>query len=263
MLFPSLLGAVLVLCTTLLIYRTLTLVYDHDHRPIPNTRRTATPTRLLIVLGSGGHTAEMFALLRDLDTQKYSHRSYIVSSGDLFSARKAGEFEQRLAERDDPAYDSHKAKLQGQPDAAGSFDIAVVPRARRVHQSLLTTPYSSLRCLFAAMQILKRPKTMPPSVVQVRSGSEERAPLGYPELMLTNGPGTGVIVVLASFIVRLLGLRGTEGKMHTIYVESWARVRRLSLSGKILLRVVDRFIVQWETLIEATNGRAEYIGVLV
>jgi beta-1,4-N-acetylglucosaminyltransferase len=49
--------------------------------------------------------------------------------------------------------------------------------------------------------------------------------------------------------------------MRTIYVESWARVRRLSLSGTILVGVVDRFLVQWEGL--RGLGRAEYIGVLV
>lgn len=37
--------------------------------------------------------------------------------------------------------------------------------------------------------------------------------------------------------------------LHTpkiIYVESWARVTSLSLSGKILRPLVDKFIVQWD-----------------
>ena len=45
-------------------------------------------------------------------------------------------------------------------------------------------------------------------------------------------------------------------------VRSFARVKTLSLSGKLLLRVVDRFLVQWEEL-EGAGGRAEYWGILV
>lgn len=41
--------------------------------------------------------------------------------------------------------------------------------------------------------------------------------------------------------MQVLGLRYTR----IIYVESFARVKSLSLSGKILKGVVDCFIVQW------------------
>jgi beta-1,4-N-acetylglucosaminyltransferase len=56
--------------------------------------------------------------------------------------------------------------------------------------------------------------------------------------------------------------------MRTVYIESWARVKTLSLSGKILKPLVDRFVVQWETLQKKVGekergGRAEYVGVLV
>jgi len=47
-----------------------------------------------------------------------------------------------------------------------------------------------------------------------------------------------------------------------IYVESFARVKSLSLSGKILYWLVDRFIVQWPGLSERYK-RAEYHGILV
>ena len=51
--------------------------------------------------------------------------------------------------------------------------------------------------------------------------------------------------------------------MRTIYVESWARVRGLSLSGKILVAVgaCERVLVQWEGLGRA--GKGEFKGVLV
>lgn len=51
--------------------------------------------------------------------------------------------------------------------------------------------------------------------------------------------------------------------MRSIYVESWARVNGLSLSGKILvaLGAVDRVLVQWEGL--AQKGKGEFRGCLV
>jgi len=41
---------------------------------------------------------------------------------------------------------------------------------------------------------------------------------------------------------KLVGLHSPR----VIYVESWARVKSLSLSGKILRHVVDKFVVQWD-----------------
>jgi len=42
-------------------------------------------------------------------------------------------------------------------------------------------------------------------------------------------------------MVQVLGLRYTR----IIYVESFARVKSLSLSGKLVRRFVDMFLVQW------------------
>jgi beta-1,4-N-acetylglucosaminyltransferase len=44
-----------------------------------------------------------------------------------------------------------------------------------------------------------------------------------------------------------------------IFVESFCRVEELSLTGKILYQIVDRFIVQWPGLSEK-HSRAEYLG---
>jgi beta-1,4-N-acetylglucosaminyltransferase len=82
-----------------------------------------------------------------------------------------------------------------------------------------------------------------------------------PDLILTNGPATGVIVVIASLVVRYFGLQ-RGGQMRTVFVESWARVKTLSISGNILLylALTDRFFVQWEAL---KGGRKEWRGFLV
>ncbi|KAI9866911.1 MAG: UDP-N-acetylglucosamine transferase subunit [Pleopsidium flavum] len=189
----------------------------------------------------------MFRLLHGIHPSSYTHRSYVTSEGDDFSALKAHEYEKELAVKH-PA----KRSLMNE-DFRANYDISTIPRARKIHQSLLTTPVSVFRCLWACFAIL-------PSF-NLR-GTSPPGGTRYPDLIVTNGPGTAVCVVLASVILRFFALRGTHGKMRTIYVESWARVKRLSLSGRILVGVVDRFLVQWEGL-KGVGGRAEYIGVLV
>jgi beta-1,4-N-acetylglucosaminyltransferase len=220
-------------------------------RPKPSPQN---PTHLLVVLGSGGHTAEMLSMLQSLPSfpEKYTYRTYVVSSGDSFSAQKAADFEKSLQ-----VYES----------GGRAYDIVTVRRARRVHQSLLTAPWSTLQCLWDCSKVLR--------------GTHPQQPRGhgYPDLILTNGPGTGVCVVLASIILLCLGFSGPQqtnleaasaeekpyrysGQMRTIYVESWARVKTLSLSGTILLPFADRFLVQWPRAIHA-GSRAEYVGSLV
>ncbi|OCK81748.1 glycosyltransferase family 1 protein [Lepidopterella palustris CBS 459.81] len=238
-----------------------------SRRPHPPKRSPGTPTRLLVVLGSGGHTAEMLALLRTLDPQKYTHRTYVVSSGDSFSAERAMEFEKLVGlkaagrERDGRVAGERGQGLTGEGGAGvGSYDIAIVPRARRIHQSLLSTPWSALRCLWSCFAVLRAPS----AALSLPKCSGAASIYGYPDLILTNGPATAVIVILASLILRFFGVGGANArdKMRTIYVESWARVTRLSLSGKLLVKVVDRFLVQWEGL-EGVGGRGEFFGVLV
>ncbi|KAL8737499.1 MAG: hypothetical protein Q9181_001629 [Wetmoreana brouardii] len=223
-------------------------------KPRPHVR--GQPTRLLIVLGSGGHTTEMLSLLHDLDPSLYTHRSYVVSSGDNFSALKAIEFE---------------SALKGKPDEApvpSTYDISVIPRARRIHQSLMTTPISSLRCLSACFAILRMSGTQPSSNPIAEQDHAEKAgertiQYRYPDLILANGPATAVLVIAASLLLRFFSFRGTEGKMRTVYVESWARVNTLSLSGRILVAggMANRMLVQWEHL--ARRGQGEFRGALV
>ncbi|KAI8934248.1 hypothetical protein NX059_008993 [Plenodomus lindquistii] len=242
----------------------------------------------------------MFYLLRDLDTSKYTHRTYVVSSGDAFSAQRAVEFERDLEDRE-----KNKSKTSSTTTSAGTFDIkvaapngatttatrprsnttgrsrtnsvreprkpclgpehynvAIVPRARAIHQPLLTTPLSCLHTLLSCFSpLLSAPSLLPG---QPPTNFYEAAAADVPDLIITNGPATAVILILASMALRFFNIKGanSRGKCKTVYVESFARVKTLSLSGKILVRVVDRFLVQWKEL-EGAGGRAEFWGVLV
>lgn len=216
-------------------------------RPKPSLQN---PTHLLVVLGSGGHTAEMLTMLRRLPSlsTQYTHRTYVVSSGDSFSAQKAAEFEQ---------------SLERQPGYTGAYDIVTINRARRVHQSIFTTPWSALWCLSDCLKVL-----------QGTHPQQQLSKTGYPDLILINGPGTAVCIVFAAIILLCFGLSGPKednaadkpfhnsGQMRTIFIESWARVKTLSLSGTLLLPLVDRFLVQWPGAVDG-GSRAEYVGALV
>jgi beta-1,4-N-acetylglucosaminyltransferase len=272
---------VLALLATLFVAATLRLIAILPSQRAKPTqwRKRPLATRILVVLGSGGHTHEMFYLLRDIDTRKYTHRTYIVSSSDAFSAQRAVEFEASLADRENAAEKQEKqvpavavnGKTLVNETAAHRqvclgpehYNIAIVPRARKIHQSLLTTPISALYTLSKSFSpLLAAPPLLPnasPSTLY------EAAAADLPDLIITNGPATAVIVILASLILRFFNVRGanSRNKCRTIYVESFARVKSLSLSGKLLSRVVDRFLVQWEELEGKGGGRAEFWGILV
>ena len=63
----------------------------------PSHRSKRHPCRLVVFLGSGGHTGEMLRLLCGLDFEQYAERVYLVSSGDALSLAKVAELEKARA----------------------------------------------------------------------------------------------------------------------------------------------------------------------
>ena len=185
-----------------------------------------------------------------LDWKDYTFRTWVIGAGDSISARRAKEFEEMV---EGLRKEKQKHQTNGSTDRAeeAGYRIVSVPRAREIHQPLLTAPISCLQCLLACWNVLL-PSPDPQGV-------------DFPDLILCNGPATATILVYTSILLRFFDVREshTRVKMRTVYVESWARVKRLSLSGKLMLRVVDRYIVQWPQLLEKTGGKGEYLGVLV
>ena len=273
------------------------------HSPTPPKSTRTTAAHLLLVLGSGGHTSEMLSMLHNLPLSRYKYRTYIISSGDHFSAGKARQFEVGLSQRAQPpkpdaengrnlksrkgqnaaVHDRERLQIEEyrRKEGGGTYSIHTLPRARRIHQSLLTTPFTSLQCLIASLRLLLC--------------HEE----GYPDLVVTNGPATALIVLLAVNILKVLAFLGlatrrkshrsyistsSEGTSHrhekvarqqqrietgkvgrikTIYVESWARVKMPSLSLKIVrwTCLCDKVIVQHAPLAE--KGWGEWRGDLM
>lgn len=114
----------------------------------------------------------------------------------------------------------------------------VIPRIREVGQSYLSAIPKLWESFGAAIWILLKHK---------------------PHVLLVNGPGTCIPVCLALFGFRMLWL----SQARLVYVESIARVKTLSLSGKILYhsRIADVLFVQWPRMRE-NYPRAEYGGRL-
>ncbi|GJJ06666.1 hypothetical protein Clacol_000861 [Clathrus columnatus] len=173
----------LVLCFCLaVIVRIIQLKPPYNGKKLP---RKKSPTRhLAVFLGSGGHTSEALALLSSLNFEKYTSRTYFVSDGDNLSIERA------------MALEANKT------NAVTHFDIIKIPRARKVHQSLMTTP--SLR-------------------------------KSYPDVLILNGPGTCVMLCIAVYVGRFFMIQTPI----VLYIESFARVKSLSLSGKLLRPFVD------------------------
>ncbi|KAF4548039.1 Oligosaccharide biosynthesis protein Alg14-like protein [Elsinoe fawcettii] len=225
-------------------------------RQRPTQRKRGSKSHLLIVLGSGGHTAEMIYMLEKavlglpkemvaagasndherLDWSNFTYRTWVAGAEDNFSILRAKEFEEATATASSKRSKDDK-----------SYRIVQVPRARRIHQPLITSPISCLQCAWACVQLLLRAP----------------ASTDFPDIILTNGPATATVLIFTSFLLRFLDYRGchSRGKMRTVYVESWARVKKMSLSGRLLCWVADRLLVQWEQL-QGSGGRAEYHGVL-
>ena len=126
------------------------------------------PCSLAVFLGSGGHTAEALALVSALDFQRYRSRTYIISEGDILSAQKAADLE-RFKHSEEP------------------YRILVIPRARRVHQSLLTTPPSALLSLASCIYYVM----VEPLVAKKPA---------FADLLLLNGPGTCVALCIAVYV---------------------------------------------------------------
>jgi hypothetical protein len=63
---------------------------------------------------------------------------------------------------------------------------------------------------------------------------------------LHNTPGTCLPICLAGYALRLLGVR----RVKVVFIESFCRVQSLSLTGRLLYYLADRFVVQWPGLVD-------------
>ncbi len=193
-------------------------------------KRKSDGAKLLVVIGSGGHTAEMVHILRSFlsDEKKkknsrdfsnlFPKREYVFAVSDRTSVAKIERFEREEVK-------------------AGEYRNHFVPRAREVGQSYFTSIFTTLMAFWQSCKVYLKTK---------------------PDAILANGPGTCVPVILACFIGKVFGYNST---CKVMYVESVARTRRMSLSGRLCygLRLADVVFVMWPQLKEK-YPRSRYCG---
>lgn len=155
--------------------------------------RTHWPCRSL-----GGHTNEALKLASSLDFNRYTPRTYIISEGDAFSAQKALALE-HIKSSDavtSNVRDPSGACLFPKSDTRfiqPQYKLLTIPRARRVHQPLLTTPPDAVKSLLACISLI--------SVYPLFMKGAFRRP--FADLLILNGPGTCVILYAAVLLNRV------------------------------------------------------------
>ncbi|ERN11303.1 UDP-N-acetylglucosamine transferase subunit ALG14 homolog isoform X1 [Amborella trichopoda] len=210
--------------STLLILRIL-YVLRCTGKPLRRSSQQALKT--LIVLGSGGHTAEMLNLVAVLHRDRFYPRCYVAAATDNMSLQKARVLEESYS------YETNVGKMV---EAAQFMQIY---RSREVGQSYFTSIGTTIFAMLHALWM----------TFIIR-----------PDMVLCNGPGTCIPICVAAFLFKVVGIRW----MSIVYVESIARVRKLSLSGLLLYKfhLADQFFVQWPQL-QKSYSKAHYVGCLM
>ncbi|KAF5204276.1 Udp-n-acetylglucosamine transferase subunit alg14 [Thalictrum thalictroides] len=217
--------------TTLIVFAIVSAIVRVYHvivrsqKPLYNLARQ--PLSTLIILCSGGHTAEMLNLVSILQKQRFTPRIYIAASTDNMSLQKAHVLESSLVNQKDVE------------EVLKTSQFMQIYRSREVGQSYLTSVGTTLIAMAHALWIM----------IKIR-----------PQVILCNGPGTCILLCIIAFLFKIVGIRWSS----ICYIESIARVRRLSLSGLLLykLHIADQIFVQWPQL-QQKHPRTYYVGCLV
>ncbi|KAH8880056.1 Alg14-domain-containing protein [Thozetella sp. PMI_491] len=217
-----------------ILYRIWRLTSDRPHVQPAWSRRSPDLSGFpgvywMYILGSGGHTTEMIETIKaSLHVSPNTHRRYVVTTGDLHSGQAAERLEQAIR---------LQVGAQG-----GTSDLIQIRRARDVHQSLVSAVIPALVSVWEAFVALTRTPTK-------RSAPRDVDAFRYPSVIVTNGPGTGFIVAWLAFMLKVIYII-PETKCKVIYIETWAHVRSLSLTGRIFhtLKIADLFCVQHREL---------------
>ena len=257
--------AALLACAAALAARALRLALAN--RRGSRRRRGAAlprPSPTLVVLGSGGHTAEMLALLRSRAAgAALAPRAYVVAATDAIGAGKARAHELAVtADARRAAGGLGATRHRGAHRAAGDAARAVLRRislrrggallrdamlarrlqprrARALHVWLLTrqlhiTSHPTIRSAATRVRVIPRSRevgqgwlsTVATTLVSCLCALWIVA-AERPRVLLCNGPGTCLPLIGAAFAWRVVGLVDTR----VAYVESVARVKVCSDAG--------------------------------
>lgn len=185
-------------------------------------RRHRQTCATMVVLGSGGHTAEMLRLFKNFDASVYRPRVYVAAATDALSGVKATAFEKAWA----------GIPGKGSDPSGPAYQQAVIPRSREVGQSWTSSALSTAHAMLCALALVFRAR---PDLVRgfcrgqndclavdafetTRVHASRRAsrgaacpalhgrpprPASHPACkVLVNGPGTCIPVCLSALLAR-------------------------------------------------------------
>ncbi|KAA6391649.1 MAG: putative UDP-N-acetylglucosamine transferase subunit ALG14 [Streblomastix strix] len=169
---------------------------------------TKRQRKTIIVLGSGGHTSEMLALLAGVDLSVFIPRTYVVGNTDKISGIKADVFEQTNEEKGKKKY-----------------SVKNIPRSREVLQSALNSIWPTLKSIIYSINLVFRER---------------------PEVILCNGPGTCFPICVAGFLLKFFWNRHLRIVFVESYcrVTSLSTTGKLLY----YLPIADGFVVHWPQL---------------
>jgi len=159
--------------------------------------------KTLVILGSGGHTGEMFRLIRSIDRECFSPLVYCHASSDELSRKKVRvvalivvvvqtvETVVCLHSLKAVAFETSKKNNKNSKRSKGGEDLPskaeeflfAIPRSRKVHQSYFTSIFTTLYALFASFFLLLRTR---------------------PDFIVCNGPGTCVPIVALAVLLNVI-----------------------------------------------------------
>nr|CAI5856766.1 unnamed protein product [Callosobruchus analis] len=128
--------------------------------------------KIVICIGSGGHTTEMLKLVHDLNFRKYTPRYYFMASNDTTSLIKIKELEECP-----------------EKNKQGEYHICQIPRSRVVNQSYITSIFTTVYAILYSI----------PLVFNI-----------VPDLILCNGPGTCIPICGLGFLLKTLFIKDVK-----------------------------------------------------
>lgn len=112
-----------------------------------------------------------------------------------------------------------------------------ITRSRKVKQSYFTSIFTTIKSILNCFPLILRLQ---------------------PDIILCNGPGSCIPPCYVAFFLKLFLI---NRQCKIIFVESYCRVKTISLSGMLLLFIADIFVVQWPEL-QKFSKRILYFGRL-
>ena len=160
-----------------------------DHMLFPETadkiQRLQNKT-VMIILGSGGHTTEMVALLRNHNFEKYRNTAVIIAEEDRFSQHK---FEKSFRK-------NHGIEISNY-EKSGKLKYYIIIRSRKVGQGYFSTFFTTIKSGLECVKIFMS---------------------SQPDIIVSNGPGTALPLFYIGLIFGKILL--LKPKIRLLYIES-------------------------------------------